>query len=347
MSGSAGITNQIRFQMRDEARRLSEVSLPRSLMFIAATWTIIILAMLLPVLVTWSFTGSGWVFTQLLASRDPAAIASIVVSLLVAMLIIAARQHALAILMHEGVHFTLARDRSVNELVGNWFCAFPLGMVTSLYRRWHLAHHGAPNTQDDPDYLQHLADNDFRLPILRRTLLVLMLKDIVGVSLPKWIGSTTAWLGWPRVFKNDQDSPLSRRERAHFAALWVSVAALAFVTGTYVYLIVIWYVPILLLLPAFARVRTIAEHNFEESPDELDHTRHVDGLAIERFFIAPFNINYHIAHHYFPSVPQHNLPRLHRALLALPEFRDRAIVLSTYFGRRRSLAALIAPGVER
>jgi fatty acid desaturase len=283
----------------------------------------------------------------LFTSGDPVAIASIVAGLLVAMLIIAARQHALGVLMHEGAHFTIAVDRTFNDLVSNWFCAYPLGMVTSLYRRWHLAHHGAPNTQGDPDYLQHLADDDFHLPILRRTLFVLMLKDLTGKSLPKWVNSTTAWLGWPRVFKNDPESPLSARERVHFAVFWVTIAALAFATGTYVYLIVIWYVPILLLLPAFARVRTIAEHNFEQSSDELDHTRHVDGFAIERFFIAPFNVNYHIAHHYFPSVPQYNLPRLHRALLALPEFRQRAIVLSTYFGRKESLAALIAPSAER
>jgi fatty acid desaturase len=346
MSGSAGITNQVRFKLRDEGRRLSEISLPRSLLFIATTWSTIILGILLPVLVTYCFTGSGWVLSQVFASKDPVAIASIVASLLVSMLIVAARQHALAILMHEGVHFTMARDRSLNEFLSNWFCAFPLGMVTSLYRRWHLAHHASPNTQNDPDYLQHLADGDFKLPMLRRTLLVLMVRDLAGVNLPKWIGSTTAWLGWPAVFNSGKDSPLSARERCHFVALWASVTALAILTGIYVYLIVVWVIPILTLLPAFARVRTIAEHNFEQSPDELDHTRHVDGRSIERFFIAPFNINYHIAHHYFPSVPFYNLPALHRALLALPEFRQRAIVLSTYFGSRESIVAAIGASAD-
>lgn len=347
MSASAGITNQIRFRMRDEARRLSEVSLPRSLFFIATTWSIIILGVLLPVLVTYSFTGSGWVLSQLFASGNPVAIGSIVASLPVSMLIIAARQHALAILMHEGVHFTLARDRSLNELVSNWFCAFPLGMVTSLYRRWHLAHHAAPNTQSDPDYLQHVADDDFQVPMLRRALFILMLKDLTGINLRKWIGGTTAWLGWPFVFKSEKDISLSVRERCQFVLFWATVAALAIMTGTYVYLAVVWYIPILTMLPAFARVRTIAEHNFELSPDELDHTRHVNGRAIERFFIAPFNINYHIAHHYFPSVPFYNLPALHRTLLGLPEFRQRAIVLSTYFGRRESILVAIAPSADR
>lgn len=342
MSSSASITHQLRFKVRDEARRLSEVSLARSLFFIGTTWSIIAIAILLPVIVTYCFTGSGRVLSQLFASSDPIAIASILASVLLAMLVVAARQHALAILMHEGVHFTLARDRSFNELVSNWFCAFPLGMVTSLYRRWHLAHHAAPNTQGDPDYVQHLADDNFRLPILRRSLAVLMLKDLAGMNLPKWIGGTRAWLGWPRILKDDPASSLSEHERCHFVALWAGVAALAFLTGTYAYLIVVWFIPILLLLPAFARVRTIAEHNFEQSLDELDHTRHVDGRAIERFFVAPFNINYHIAHHYFPSIPQYNLPALHRALLAIPEFRQRAIVLSTYFGRRKSIVAAIS-----
>lgn len=342
MIGSKGTTNQIRFRMRDEARRLSEVSLPKSLLFIATTWTIIALAMLLPVFVTYCFTESGWVLSQLFASRDPFAILSIAASLVVAMFVVAARQHALAILMHEGVHLTLAKDRPLNELISNWFCAFPLGMVTSLYRRWHLAHHAAPNTQGDPDYLQHMADEDFQLPILRKTLFAILLKDVVGANLAKWISGTTPWLGWPAVMNLAGETHLSARERWQFVSLWALLACLAFLTGIYAYLIVVWFVPILLLLPAFARVRSIAEHNYIRSPDELDHTRHVDGLAIERFFIAPFNINFHIAHHFFPSVPQYNLPTLHRALLDLPEFHRSAIVLSTYLGRRRSMIAAVA-----
>jgi len=243
------------------------------------------------------------------------------------------------------VHFTLAKDRALNELLGNWFCAFALGMVTSRYRSWHLAHHVAPNTQDDPDYLQHTADDDYQLPILRRRLFTMMLRDIGGANLAKWVNSTTQWLGWPAVLGLEQ-SPLSARERWHFVMFWGLFATLALLTGTYVYLIVVWFIPILSLLPAFARVRNIAEHNYERSPDELDHTRHVDGLAIERFFTSPFNINYHIARHFFPSVPQHNLPALHRALLAVPEFRQGAIICSTYFGRRDSIVATIAQPLD-
>ena len=65
------MTNQIRLKMKDEARRLSEVSLPKSLSFIAITWSMIILGTLLPVLVTYCLTGSGWVLSQLFASNDP------------------------------------------------------------------------------------------------------------------------------------------------------------------------------------------------------------------------------------------------------------------------------------
>jgi len=99
MIGSKGTTNQIRFRIREEARRLSEISLAKSLLFIATTWTIIVLAMLLPVFVTYCFTGSGWVLSQLIASRDPVTILSILASLVVAMPVVAARQHALAILV--------------------------------------------------------------------------------------------------------------------------------------------------------------------------------------------------------------------------------------------------------
>jgi fatty acid desaturase len=43
---------------------------------------------------------------------------------------------------------------------------------------------------------------------------------------------------------------------------------------------------------------------------------------LERIFLAPNNVNYHLEHHLYPSVPFFQLPRLHALLCAKPEFRQ-------------------------
>jgi fatty acid desaturase len=69
-----------------------------------------------------------------------------------AVIIIAARQHALAILMHETSHYLASPNRRVNEWLGSLFCAAPILANMQNYRRAHLAHHTHLNTAEDPDW---------------------------------------------------------------------------------------------------------------------------------------------------------------------------------------------------
>ena len=53
---------------------------------------------------------------------------------------------------------------------------------------------------------------------------------------------------------------------------------------------------------------------------------------LERIFLAPKNVNYHIEHHFFPSVPFYRLPELHAILMSKPGYREGAHVTHTYWG---------------
>jgi fatty acid desaturase len=48
----------------------------------------------------------------------------------------------------------------------------------------------------------------------------------------------------------------------------------------------------------------------------LRNTRTTHAGFLERLFIAPYYVNYHLEHHLLFYVPCYNLPRLHRMLLA-------------------------------
>jgi fatty acid desaturase len=64
----------------------------------------------------------------------------------------------------------------------------------------------------------------------------------------------------------------------------------------------------------------------------LNTTRHVDATWLERLVLAPINVNYHLAHHLYPSVPFYNLPKLHKRLMAYEVFREHAHITNSYLG---------------
>jgi fatty acid desaturase len=63
------------------------------------------------------------------------------------------------------------------------------------------------------------------------------------------------------------------------------------------------------------RIRNIAEHAVvPDSDDPLRNTRTTRVGFLERLFIAPYYVNYHLEHHLLFYVPCYNLPRVHKIL---------------------------------
>lgn len=66
----------------------------------------------------------------------------------VSILAVGASQHQLGAVIHEGTHYTLFKNRKLNELVSDFFGGFPIYTSTQAYRLAHFAHHQFVN---DPD----------------------------------------------------------------------------------------------------------------------------------------------------------------------------------------------------
>ncbi|MBA2127131.1 fatty acid desaturase [Hyphomicrobium methylovorum] len=80
---------------------------------------------------------------------------------------IGASQHQFGGVIHEGTHFILFENKTLNELASDWLAAFPIYTSTFHFRLHHLAHHQFINDPvRDPDFAQlHDSGHDLDFPI--------------------------------------------------------------------------------------------------------------------------------------------------------------------------------------
>ncbi|MFO1093709.1 MAG: fatty acid desaturase family protein [Planctomycetaceae bacterium] len=234
---------------------------------------------------------------------------------------IGARQHALAILMHEAAHFRFLPRRTLNDFFGELLTGWPILISMRSYRRLHFAHHRAPNTHADPDWMLRL-NRDWAFPKTRWELFQILLRDFLALNLREQLQFFGRYAG-----------PGGRKRS------WIDVAAIFFFGGliaaltyfqVWTVFLLLWVVPMMSWLKVALRLRTIGEHYGLEYDHMLRQTRTTYPNLLEKLLIAPKNIGYHLDHHLYPSVPFYNLPALHRALQAHDEFRTQAHLTHTY-----------------
>jgi fatty acid desaturase len=229
---------------------------------------------------------------------------------ILAVAVIGSRQLGLAILMHDGAHGCLANGEKANMVLSQWFCAYPIFAETVAYRRYHLQHHARTQQDDDPDLVLSAP-----FPITRPSYRRKFWRDISGqTGYAQRKAQLLNALGDPSL-------PLAQR-LAHFwaklgpqfianALLWAGLAA----AGVWWAYPLLWLLPLVTWMMVITRIRNIAEHAVvPDSNDPLRNTRTTRAGLLERLFIAPYYVNYHLEHHLLFYVPCYNLPRVHRIL---------------------------------
>ena len=110
-------------------------------------------------------------------------------------------------------------------------------------------------------------------------------------------------------------SDFSRTYRVTRADLvrYASVAALSVVAGSWA-AIGFWLGPMLATRWVYQLENLIEHTGLTHAQDTLENTRTIRTNALLRWI--GWNIQYHTAHHTFPSVPFHRLPQLHALIVA-------------------------------
>jgi len=291
---------------RDEIKELTTTSDLHGAWAVGSTWTVIVM--------TFGTVAYSWEYLPTWGK---------VLMCALALAILAGRQLAMAILMHDASHHSLFKTKLLNTHLTDWLCARPIWNDVSKYRPYHLKHHAKTSQPDDPDL--GLVK---KFPITQSSLFRKFFRDLNGQSGLKFLAGRILMdlelLEWsvsndpkpiPRgdrsnlelaknLFKNSSGMLISNA--AIFSALWAS---------GHPKLYLLWPLAYITPFPLFIRIRAMAEHaGLETSHSALSNTRTTRAGWLARALVAPIHVNYHIEHHLMASVPHQKLGRMHQML---------------------------------
>lgn len=228
------------------------------------------------------------------------------------------RMHAqFASLMHEAAHRLLFKHRGANDWVGNWLLGFPVITSTPAYRRVHMAHHREEFGPDEPD-IPLYANYPITADSFRRKLV----RDATGQTGIKLFRNQLRGFRSPDV--------RVRRTLLKMTLVQIIVVSAFFAAGHPWLYLTMFVLPYFTLWRVINRLRSIAEHGGLRADDDRRIATHsVVQHPIARFYLVPYNIGFHLAHHVDAGVPFRHLPKYH-ALLRDTRYVDDSYEYPSY-----------------
>jgi Na+-transporting NADH:ubiquinone oxidoreductase subunit F len=210
---------------------------------------------------------------------------------------------------HENGHATAFRTKWANDVVYN-IASFMLLREPTLWRWSHFRHHS------DTIIVGRDAEIGFPRPTPRWRVIVAYLNLIKGPQM-LWVTAQHAVGridGTTRELVPAEDFRRLKWEARAFVAVLLGVICWAIASGS--------IVPLLFVgLPSFYGAWLVVFFGITQHAglreDVLDHRLNTRTVYINPVFrFLYLNMNYHVEHHMFPTVPYYNLPALHREIKA-------------------------------
>ena len=219
------------------------------------------------------------------------------------------------VLLHEVVHRVVVQKpgERVYRILGLMY-AIPSGISASQFTRWHLDHHaGLGSELDDPK--RHYLSPKINARWLKALYFTPALFFIYFSAAAKETSSYE-----PELRKR------IARERLATIAFQLSVLFGIVFIGGWAMAWKLYMVPIFFVFPIAFALNRLGQH-YDIDPD--DPARWATLVKGSWFWDTAYLFsNYHLEHHYFPSVPFYNLPRLQKVLL--PFYAKRGMTARSY-----------------
>jgi fatty acid desaturase len=213
------------------------------------------------------------------------------------------RYYSLFIIGHDGLHRRLHPKIQINDFINDMFILGPIGAITRINRLNHMNHHSSLATEADPDGYKYSSRISYSpiMYFISFTGLPFVLQAVRNV-----------FLGTP---KPKAEPRINERYRFRDIAILVFwqlflAAALTFMFGWWGYFLM-WWLPVYAFTYAADIARVFCEHSVADNGPVRLASRLVtyQSNQLELAIFAPMNMNHHVAHHLWPSIPFYNLPK--------------------------------------
>jgi fatty acid desaturase len=246
-----------------------------------------------------------WLFFGLIAVDWAVIFAAMAMALLSAwllplcVLIVASRQRALGIFVHDATHKHLCRNTRINDLVARYLLALPLFEDFTSYRRNHTNHHRhLGHDSNDPDYVD-----------------------------PRWfahIGPTDS-IAAAKIYLTLLKVKLMAGVQVRFDALcWWSALTFVLSLGVGLHMalamVCIWVISYLTAYKAITTFTELSDHTYGVD-NELTYTRTIPWSVLVAI-CYPHNDCFHLAHHLLPGIATPRLKQAHEMLLGMEEYAN-------------------------
>lgn len=243
----------------------------------------------------------------------------------VSAVLVGSTHRAMAHLLHESAHKTLAKNPTVNLIFGTVFSGYLVLHLLTPYRASHIGgHHRFLGEAEDPDYEFHrrcgLYDPAESATRLFTKNILLALLGFRTVSYARYIARDRIFSTAPREAVS---TPIPvRTEQVLLVVQWAAIVAVAAVFGWLPLLLLFWFVPMFTTGIAIGWLCELTEHYPlpESETKQVLLTRNRRGWAVENFVFGRHCENYHQVHHLHAGIPTWNLRRAHRIMLKDPAY---------------------------
>jgi fatty acid desaturase len=227
-------------------------------------------------------------------------------------ILMGARQRALVVLVHEGSHRNLSASALLNDVMTKLFCALPMIISLDSYRSIHGQHHrylGDP--EKDSDYL-----HDPQL--VEKGWIKLYCSELL--SLESWLGNA---FGLPVQLKLALNCLLWWSAVLGLIFYFSGLEAVAVFVG-------LWIISRATVYHAIISFVIISDHVGLVPGGIMSFARNHPSTGFLRKMVHPHFNGLHLTHHLLPTVPYHNLKKVHEVLLVVPDY-NKAEHCYTYF----------------
>jgi beta-carotene hydroxylase len=219
------------------------------------------------------------------------------------------------VLLHEVVHKAVVSSGAerLYRILGLAY-AMPSGISATQFTKWHLDHHaGLGSFEDDPK--RHYLSPKLNARWLKFLYFTPALFPIYFRAAAKETAS------YPPELRRT----IARERLATIVFQLAILAAIAAVAGGYIAW-KLYVVPVFFVFPIAFALNRLGQHYDIDPTDPAKWSTLVKGSWF--WDVVYLFSNYHLEHHYFPSVPFYNLPRLQRLLL--PFYEKRGMTPRSY-----------------